>query len=70
MKDRGIAFYSPGDFRLQRKAGTRLKHSLKMEWLIPESALPEACCEQPVKEGRGAPAFCLSSWRNIQNTVE
>ena len=25
----------------------RSKHSLKMEWLIPERALLKACCEQP-----------------------
>ena len=55
---------------LHRKSSIRSKHSLKMEWLMPERALLKACWEHFTVSGRGAPDERQSSWKNSSREAE
>ena len=49
---------------LQRKSSTRSKHSLKIEWSMPERALLKACWEHFTVSEMEAPDRCRNSVKN------
>lgn len=58
------------DSLLQRKSSIRSKHSLKIEWLMPERALLKACWEHLMVSERGAPEIRRSSLKNSSSDAE
>lgn len=48
----------------------RSKHSLKIEWLMPERALLKACWEHLMVSERGAPDIRRSSLKNSSSDAE